>query len=143
MTRRPPISPLPDTLFPYWALFRSRVDLFPDHTGHVAGPITAQRPALPLRLVARPSKPVPLVVRPIAAAPSIQPLDFQSLDEPAPIAEQVGHYLPYPPRPIPLPGAAEHPTPPVISVPFGSSTVPAPEPGPHPPSGLTPHSVFP
>src|SRR3546814_5612209 len=124
MTRRPPISPLPDTLFPYWALFRSRVDLFPDHTGHVAGPITAQRPALPLRLVARPSKPVPLVVRPIAAAPSIQPLDYQSLDEPAPIAEQVGHYLPYRPSRIAITGAVEHPTPLVESVAMGSITAP-------------------
>src|SRR3546814_19481814 len=89
------------------------VDLLPDHTGQVAEPIIAQRPALPLRLVARPSKPVPLVVRPIAAAPSIQPLDYQSLDEPAPIAHQVGTYLPYRPSRIPITGSVEHPPPPV------------------------------
>src|SRR3546814_13828362 len=35
------------------------VDFLPDHTGQVAEPIIAQRPALPLRLVARPSKQVP------------------------------------------------------------------------------------
>ena len=118
------------------------VDLLPHRTGQVAEPIIAQRPALPLRLVARPSKPVPLAVRPIAAAPSIQPLTYQPLDEPAPIAEQVGHYLPYRPSRIAITGAVEHPTPLVESVAMGSITAPVPEAVPQLPSDLIAKGVL-
>ena len=57
-------------------------------------PVIASRSLTPLRLIAMSRKPVPLAVLPAAAASAILPLAYQPLEIPAPIAEQVGHYLP-------------------------------------------------
>lgn len=99
-------------------------------------------PALPLRLVAGARKPVPLVSRSIVAAPSVIPLAYEPLPAAAPIAEQVGHYLPYRPSRIAIPGACEHPTPLVESVAMGSITAPVPRAVPHLPSDLIARGVL-
>jgi hypothetical protein len=69
--------------------------------------------------------PTPARITP-AAADGHRRLTYQSLETPAPIAEQVGHYLPYRPSRIVIDGAAEHPTPLVESVAMGSITAPIP-----------------
>ncbi len=94
------------------------------------------RSAQPLRLipVSRDPRPVP-PTRQAPAMPAV-PLRFEALDEPAPIAEQVGHYLPYRPSRIHIPGAAEHPTALVESVAMGSITAPVPSTIPLLPEGL-------
>ena len=99
-------------------------------------------PALPLRLVAGARKPVPLVSKPIVAAPSVIPLAYEPLQAAAPIAEQIGHYLPYRPSRIAIPGACEHPTPLVESVAMGSITAPVPRAVPHLPSDLIAKGVL-
>jgi len=72
-----------------------------------------------------------------ASAPTdIVPCTYEALTEPAPIAEQVGHYLPYRPSRILIPDAADHPTPLVESVAMGSITAPIPTQVPCLPSGL-------
>lgn len=111
------------------------IDQLPDRTGSTAERIVAVRPALPLRLVA-PRKPVPVAPRPVAAEAPFQPLAYQALDAPAPIVEQVGHYLPYRPSRIAIPTATEHPTPLVESVAMGSIPAPVPKAIPQLPAGL-------
>ncbi len=89
-----------------------------------------------LRLVpaANGQRPVPPVRQ--TAAMAAVPLHFDALDAPAPIAEQVGHYLPYRPSRIDIPGALEHPTALVESVAMGSITAPVPSATPQLPEGL-------
>ncbi len=108
----------------------------------VEEPVIASRSFTPLRLIATSRKPVPLTVRPVAAAPAILPLAYQPLEMPAPIAEQVGHYLPYRPSRIAIPGAVEHPTPLVESVAMGSITAPVPQAVPQLPSDLIARGVL-
>jgi P-loop containing NTP hydrolase pore-1/C-terminal domain on Strawberry notch homologue len=62
------------------------------------------------------------------SAPQIMPisLDYVALSEPAPISEQVGHYLPYRPSRIAIPEACPHPTQLVESVAMGSIAAPVP-----------------
>ncbi len=108
----------------------------------VEEPVIASRSFTPLRLIATSTKPVPLAVRPVAAAPAILPLVYQPLEAPAPIAEQVGHYLPYRPSRIAIPGAVEHPTPLVESVAMGSITAPVPGSIPQLPSNLVAKGVL-
>jgi hypothetical protein len=67
-----------------------------------------------------PDRPIPRG----AAMPRL--LEFTPLEEPAPIAEQVGHYLPYRPSRLSIPGALSHPTPLVESVAMGSIAAPIP-----------------
>jgi len=64
------------------------------------------------------------------------PCTFEALAEPAPIAEQVGHYLPYRPSRILIPDASDHPTSLVESVAMGSITAPIPTQVPLLPSGV-------
>lgn len=118
------------------------LDMLPTRAERTAEPIIAARPALPLRLAASASKPVPLAVRPVVAAPSILPLAYKPLEAPAPIAEQVGHYLPYRPSRIAIEGAHPHPTPLVESVAMGSITAPVPEAVPQLPSDLIAKGVL-
>ncbi|MFZ5665780.1 MAG: strawberry notch-like NTP hydrolase domain-containing protein [Pseudomonadota bacterium] len=118
------------------------VDMLPDRAEQAVEPTIAARPALPLRLIAPARKPVPLAARPVAAAPSILPLAYQPLEAPAPISEQVGHYLPYRPSRIAIAGAVEHPTPLVESVAMGSITAPVPETVPQLPSDLIAKGVL-
>ena len=94
------------------------------------------RSAQPLRLVPAATGPRPVPPFRQLAAMSTVPLQFEALDRPAPIAEQVGHYLPYRPSRIHIPGAAEHPTALVESVAMGSITAPVPTAAPQLPHDL-------
>ena len=112
--------------------------------------------ALPVR---PPSPPVPLPAarsaglamfarRPaVAAAPvpcaaarapigQAQPLEYSILDEAAPLAEQVGLYLPYRPSRVSVRHASPHPTPLVESLAMGSIAAPRPTHVPTLPAGL-------
>jgi predicted RNA methylase len=76
---------------------------------------------------------------PLPASPGLReavPLEFELLDEPAPVGAQVGIYLPYRPSRIAIAGAAAHPTALVESVAMGSVPAPAPDHVPLLPSGL-------
>ncbi|WP_066560939.1 strawberry notch family protein [Croceicoccus bisphenolivorans] len=90
----------------------------------------------PFRLVAVPRRPLPTPARITPPASAIGSLTYQSLETPARLAPQVGHYLPYRPSRIVIDGAAEHPTPLVESVAMGSIAAPMPEAVPQLPNGL-------
>ena len=90
----------------------------------------------PFRLVAVPRRPLPTPARITPPASAIGSLTYQSLETPAPLAPQVGHYLPYRPSRIVIDGAAGHPTPLVESVAMGSIAAPMPEAVPQLPDGL-------
>jgi len=90
----------------------------------------------PFRLVAAQRRPLPTSARLTPAETAIGSLTYQSLETPAPLAPQVGHYLPYRPSRIVIDGAAEHPTPLVESVAMGSIAAPMPEAVPQLPDGL-------
>lgn len=72
------------------------------------------------------STPPPLPALRSLPASSV-PLDYRTLEEAAPSAEQVGLYLPYRPSRIVMPGAASHPTPLVESIAMGSIAAPKPD----------------
>jgi len=112
------------------------VDQLPARKVLTDGQVLLPKAFTPLRLVAAGRRPVPIAPRCVAAAPAIQPLAYEALQVPAPIAEQVGHYLPYRPSRIAIPGAVEHPTPLVESVAMGSITAPVPEAVPQLPADL-------
>jgi hypothetical protein len=121
--------------------FRELVDLvdaLPDRAGLAAASEQSSLPArAPFRLVAAPRRPLPAPpARITSAAASIGSLTYQSLETPAPLAPQVGHYLPYRPSRIVIDSAAEHPTPLVESVAMGSIAAPIPEAVPQLPDGL-------
>jgi hypothetical protein len=97
-------------------------------------PATSSRP-VPVRLMSLTARPRPVPPRQAAPAEPSEPCAYQALDVPAPLAEQVGHYLPYRPSRIAIPGAAEHPTPLVESVAMGSITAPIPTEVPQLPAG--------
>lgn len=90
----------------------------------------------PFRLVAVPRRPLPIPARITPPASAIGSLTYQSLETPARLAPQVGHYLPYRPSRIVIDGAAEHPTPLVESVAMGSIAAPMPDAVPQLPDGL-------
>lgn len=90
----------------------------------------------PFRLVAVPRRPLPTPARIMPPAYAIGSLTYQSLETPARLAPQVGHYLPYRPSRIVIDGATEHPTPLVESVAMGSIAAPMPEAVPQLPNGL-------
>ena len=76
----------------------------------------------------------PAVVPRIFRAPTrneVLPVGYQVLETPAPIAEQVGVYLPYRPSRIVFEAAGEHPTSLVESVAMGSIPAPIPSHIPH------------
>ncbi|WP_380789774.1 strawberry notch-like NTP hydrolase domain-containing protein [Sphingobium xenophagum] len=120
--------------------FRQLVDLvdgLPARASLDAVPQQSNLPArAPFRLVAAPRRPLPTPARITPAATVIGSLTYQSLETPAPLAPQVGHYLPYRPSRIVIDGAAEHPTPLVESVAMGSIAAPMPEAVPQLPDGL-------
>ena len=84
---------------------------------------------------------------PVAAAPvpcagarapigPAEPLEYSILDEAAPLAEQVGLYLPYRPSRVSIRDASPHPTPLVESLAMGSIAAPRPAHVPTLPAGL-------
>ncbi|TCD04072.1 methylase [Erythrobacteraceae bacterium CFH 75059] len=101
-----------------------------------ATPATLMPARAPIRLAGLATKPRPLQPNVPATAPSSKACTYTALDAPAPIAEQVGHYLPYRPSRIVIPGAVEHPTPLVESVAMGSITAPVPTEVPQLPAGV-------
>jgi predicted RNA methylase len=56
----------------------------------------------------------------------VQPIEMRVLELPAPVADQIGIYLPWRPSRLELPGASEHPTPLVESIAMGSVAAPRP-----------------
>lgn len=113
------------------------VDALPTKGGMQTAPEQSSLPArAPFRLVAVPRRPLPTPARIAPPASAIGSLTYQSLETPAPLAPQVGHYLPYRPSRIVIEGAAEHPTPLVESVAMGSIAAPMPEAVPQLPDGL-------
>lgn len=105
----------------------SLVDALPVRVPHPIGPMLPRplHPALRIKPQShrRPVAPVPSMSR-SAAAPC--PLHFLPLSDAAPLAEQVGHYLPYRPSRLSIPDAISHPTPLVESVAMGSIAAPIP-----------------
>jgi hypothetical protein len=103
------------------------VDAIPRRPCSIAAKLTAtpSRPTSFL-LTGLAVRPRPVPPRSVAPTATSEPCAYEALDVPAPISEQVGHYLPYRPSRIVIPGAAEHPTPLVESVAMGSITAPIP-----------------
>ena len=118
--------------------FGHLVDALPAKGGTQTAPEQSSLPArTPFRLVVSSNRSLPIPARITPAAPTvICALTYQSLEVPAPLAPQVGHYLPYRPSRIVIDGAAEHPTPLVESVAMGSIAAPMPEAVPQLPEGL-------
>ncbi|WP_353226684.1 strawberry notch-like NTP hydrolase domain-containing protein [Novosphingobium sp.] len=112
------------------------IDNLPTRSSRVATQVLALRPVRALPLLNSASRPLPAAIKPASATLAVQPVAFTSLDTAAPTPEQVGHYLPYRPSRIVMPGAAEHPTPLVESVAMGSITAPVPTQVPQLPGGV-------
>lgn len=113
------------------------VDAFPPRASLDAVPEQSRLPLrAPFRLVAAPRRPLPTPARITPAASAIKPITYVSLETPAPLAPQIGHYLPYRPSRIAIDGAAGHPTPLVESVAMGSIAAPMPDAVPQLPDGL-------
>ena len=112
------------------------VDALPARFCQLAAPVVALRPVRPLPLLRPAARPLPSSIKPTATAQAVRPLSFKALDGAAPTPEQVGHYLPYRPSRIVIPGAGEHPTPLVESVAMGSITAPVPTAVPQLPGGV-------
>jgi len=75
----------------------------------------------------RTAHPVPLAApRGKAADRASEPLAYRILDHPAPVADQVGLYLPYRPSRVVIPDTSPHPTPLVESLAMGSIAAPKP-----------------
>jgi hypothetical protein len=81
--------------------------------------------------------PAPAHGRRQGSSNAAEPLDYRILDDPAPVSEQVGLYLPYRPSRVSIPGASPHPTPLVESLAMGSIAAPKPIHVPTLPAGLT------
>ncbi len=90
----------------------------------------------PFKLVTTARRLVPTPAKRAAAPIMVEPLTYASLETAAPLAEQVGHYLPYRPSRIVIEQAVEHPTPLVESVAMGSIAAPIPTAVPQLPGGL-------
>ena len=100
-----------------------------------SAPVASVRPAK--RLFATPARiqpAAPFATGPVPSAP-FEVLDYASLDDPAPVPEQAGIYLPYRPSRITIDGAPVHPTPLVESVAMGSVAAPIPSAHPRLPTG--------
>ena len=95
-----------------------------------------------LRLIPQ-ARRIPLAP-PVRSAPASEaaPVCYEALAEPAPIDEQVGHYLPYRPSRVVIADAAMHPTALVESVAMGSIAAPIPEAVPQLPAGLIPRGLL-
>lgn len=113
------------------------VDALPARASLGVAPQKSSFPArAPFLLVTAPRRPLPTPARNTPEASAIKPLFYLSLGSPAPLAPQVGHYLPYRPSRIVIDGAAGHPTPLVESVAMGSISAPMPAALPQLPDGL-------
>jgi hypothetical protein len=120
-----------------------RIDAIPARSSTIS-PLPPATPSglAPVRLMSLARRPRPVPPRQTAPVDPSEPCAYEALDVPAPIAEQVGHYLPYRPSRIAIPGAAEHPTPLVESVAMGSITAPIPFEVPQLPAGVIAQGVL-
>ena len=120
--------------------FRQLADLVDALPARASLEAAREKSGLPARspflLVAAPRRPLPIPTRTTPAATAIQPLNYLPLKTPAPLAPQVGHYLPYRPSRIVIDSATGHPTPLVESVAMGSISAPKPDAVPQLPDGL-------
>nr|WP_082734463.1 bifunctional class I SAM-dependent methyltransferase/DEAD/DEAH box helicase [Novosphingobium sp. CCH12-A3] len=109
-----------------------------DRRGEVARcPLLPMQQPVRLTLVRSGASSVrPLPPARLATDESAVPCAFEALEQPAPVPEQVGHYLPYRPSRIRINDARDHPTALVESVAMGSITAPVPSTVPRLPSGL-------
>jgi predicted RNA methylase len=118
------------------AKLTSLIDRLPPRArGPSSGPIVSVRPAA--SLLAKPARirpAAPFATHPVLNAP-FEVLDYAALDDPAPVPEQTGIYLPYRPSRIQIEGAPVHPTPLVESVAMGSVAAPIPAAQPRLPAG--------
>ncbi|ASJ92018.1 bifunctional class I SAM-dependent methyltransferase/DEAD/DEAH box helicase [Porphyrobacter sp. CACIAM 03H1] len=113
------------------------VDALPARASLRVAPQKSNLPArAPFLPVTAPRRPLPTPARITPAASAIGSLTYVSLEIPAPLAPQVGHYLPYRPSRIVIDGASGHPTPLVESVAMGSISAPKPDAVPQLPDGL-------
>ena len=117
----------------------SHVEALPERASPVLLPIVSRLPA-PSLFARRPALGPSIAAFPKAVAPASEPLNYRILDDPAPVAEQVGLYLPYRPSRIGLSGASPHPTPLVESLAMGSIAAPKPNHVPTLPAGLVARS---
>jgi hypothetical protein len=90
----------------------------------------------PFQLISAAKRPISIGFAQPAAPTAISPVVYETLEAPAPIAEQAGHYLPYRPSRISIPAASAHPTPLVESVAMGSISAPMPGAIPNLPEGI-------
>jgi hypothetical protein len=105
----------------------SLVDALPIRSGTLTRPVLRRPLTASVRLLPQTHRRPVVPVRPTPrGGAKLILLEFVSLEEPAPIAEQVGHYLPYRPSRLSIPGAVAHPTPLVESVAMGSIAAPIP-----------------
>ncbi|MBX3562646.1 MAG: strawberry notch family protein [Sphingomonas sp.] len=107
--------------------FLPRIGELPDRRSPDSRPAAALAAAPSLFHRRSPAAPRPRPAPATRASDGAEPLRYEILDEPAPVAEQVGLYLPYRPSRIIIPGAAEHPTPLVESIAMGSIAAPRPD----------------
>jgi hypothetical protein len=114
----------------------SLVEALPARGTSLPQPVPA--PSANLSLFARRASPSMPAVPPRSERPdgACEPLVFHPLEDPAPVAEQVGLYLPYRPSRVAIVGASAHPTPLVESLAMGSIAAPKPTHVPILPSGL-------
>ena len=125
-------------------LLAELVDALPSRVGVRGAPEQpGVPPRMPFRLVVAPRRtPLPPAQANAAVLASADTLTYQTLDAPAPIEGQVGHYLPYRPSRIVVDGATDHPTPLVESVAMGSIAAPKPCAVPQLPRGLVAKGVL-
>lgn len=96
----------------------------------------------PFKLVTTAQRPLPTPAKRITPPVVVEPLTYASLETAAPLAEQVGHYLPYRPSRVVIEQADDHPTPLVESVAMGSIAAPIPTAIPQLPGGLIAKGVL-
>ncbi|MGQ0588661.1 MAG: strawberry notch-like NTP hydrolase domain-containing protein [Sphingosinicella sp.] len=114
----------------------SLVEALPARGTPLLKPLAPRIPNLSL-FARRPASSMPASpARATGAGRACEPLVYRSLDHPAPVAEQVGLYLPYRPSRVAIPGASAHPTPLVESLAMGSIAAPRPTHAPTLPAGL-------
>ena len=112
------------------------IDAIPARPSATAPQTSASLVLAPFRLASLAARPRPVPPRHAAPPAPNESCAYEALEAPAPIADQVGHYLPYRPSRIAIAGATEHPTPLVESVAMGSITAPVPTEVPLLPAGV-------
>lgn len=114
----------------------SRVEALPRRASPKLQPLPSRAGPLSL-FIRRTAFATPLAApRAKAVDRASEPLAYRTLEDPAPVADQVGLYLPYRPSRVVIPGASPHPTPLVESLAMGSIAAPKPSHVPTLPAGL-------